>query len=39
MRIIILGAGRVGFTVASNLSNENIDITLIDKNQSVIDAV
>ncbi|MEE4290568.1 MAG: Trk system potassium transporter TrkA [Cycloclasticus sp.] len=38
MRIIILGAGRVGFTVASNLSNENIDITLIDKSQSVIDA-
>jgi len=38
MRIIILGAGRVGFTVASNLSCENIDITLIDKNQSVIDA-
>ncbi|MEW4983602.1 MAG: Trk system potassium transporter TrkA [Cycloclasticus sp.] len=39
MRIVILGAGRVGFTVASNLSNENIDITLIDKSQSVIDAV
>ncbi|ORU92679.1 MAG: potassium transporter peripheral membrane component [Cycloclasticus sp. symbiont of Bathymodiolus heckerae] len=39
MRIIILGAGRVGFTVASNLSSENIDITLIDKNQQVIDTV
>jgi len=38
MRIVILGAGRVGFTVASNLSSENIDITLIDKSQSVIDA-
>ncbi len=38
MRIIILGAGRVGFTVASNLANENIDITLIDKDQSVIDS-
>ncbi|MEO1888967.1 MAG: Trk system potassium transporter TrkA [Cycloclasticus sp.] len=38
MRIIILGAGRVGLTVASNLASENIDITLIDKNQSVIDA-
>lgn len=38
MRIVILGAGRVGFTVASNLSSENIDITLIDKNQDVIDA-
>ncbi|MGB1702678.1 MAG: Trk system potassium transporter TrkA [Cycloclasticus sp.] len=39
MRIIILGAGRVGFTVANNLSNENIDITLIDKSQQVIDTV
>ncbi|WP_309598799.1 Trk system potassium transporter TrkA [Cycloclasticus pugetii] len=39
MRIIILGAGRVGSTVASNLSSENIDITLIDKDQKVIDAV
>jgi len=38
MRIVILGAGRVGFTVASNLSSENIDITLIDKSQSVVDA-
>lgn len=38
MRIIILGAGRVGFTVANNLSSENIDITLIDKSQDVIDA-
>jgi len=39
MRIIILGAGRVGFTVANNLSNENIDITLIDKSQQIIDTV
>jgi len=38
MRIVILGAGRVGFTVASNLSSENIDIILIDKNQDVVDA-
>ncbi|MBQ0724878.1 MAG: Trk system potassium transporter TrkA [Cycloclasticus sp.] len=38
MRIIILGAGRVGFTVASNLANEDIDITLIDNNQETIDA-
>lgn len=37
MRIIILGAGRVGFTVASNLSSEAIDITLIDKDQKVLD--
>ncbi|ORU94028.1 MAG: potassium transporter peripheral membrane component [Cycloclasticus sp. symbiont of Poecilosclerida sp. N] len=39
MKIIILGAGRVGCTVASNLVNENIDITLIDKNPDVIASV
>jgi len=39
MRIIILGAGRVGFTVASNLANENIDITIIDQDQASIDKV
>jgi trk system potassium uptake protein TrkA len=38
MRIVILGAGKVGSTVASNLSNEHIDITLVDSEQSVIDA-
>ncbi|MEH6502545.1 MAG: Trk system potassium transporter TrkA [Cycloclasticus sp.] len=38
MRIIILGAGRVGFTVASNLSCEDIDITLIDTDQAAVDA-
>ncbi len=39
MRIIILGAGRVGFTVASNLASENIDITIIDQHQESIDKV
>ncbi|MDX2426589.1 MAG: Trk system potassium transporter TrkA [Cycloclasticus sp.] len=38
MRVIILGAGRVGFTVASNLSSEDIDITLIDTSQAAVDA-
>lgn len=37
MKIIILGAGRVGFTVANNLSHENIDITLVDTDQAVIE--
>ncbi|ORU90095.1 MAG: potassium transporter peripheral membrane component [Cycloclasticus sp. symbiont of Poecilosclerida sp. M] len=38
MRIIILGAGQVGFTVANNLAHEDIDITLVDTDQSVINA-
>jgi trk system potassium uptake protein len=33
MRIIILGAGQVGGTLAQNLVNEDNDITLIDTNE------
>ena len=32
MKIIILGAGQVGGTLAENLVGENNDITLIDTN-------
>lgn len=32
MKIIILGAGRVGGTLAENLVGENNDITLVDTN-------
>lgn len=32
MKIIILGAGRVGGTLASNLSSESNDITVVDTN-------
>jgi len=39
MQIIILGAGRVGSTLASNLSHEPIDITLIDTNQDALDSL
>lgn len=39
MQIIILGAGRVGYTVASNLSHEHIDITLVDTDQCVLDRI
>src|SRR5690606_15365487 len=31
MKIIILGAGQVGATLAEHLANENNDITIIDK--------
>lgn len=33
MRIIILGAGQVGGTLARNLAHEDNDITLIDVNE------
>lgn len=32
MKIIILGAGQVGGTLAENLVGENNDITLVDTN-------
>ena len=36
MRILIVGAGKVGYTIASYLSKENHDITLMDNNLSVL---
>lgn len=36
MKIIILGAGQVGASVAANLANESNDITIIDENQTVL---
>ena len=39
MKIIIVGCGKVGTTLAEQLNNENHDIMLIDKNPSVIRTV
>ncbi len=36
MKIIILGAGQVGGSLALSLANENNDITLVDTNASVL---
>ena len=36
MNIIILGAGRVGSTVASNLAHESNNLTLVDTNPEVL---
>ncbi|MCA8889161.1 MAG: NAD-binding protein, partial [Parvularculaceae bacterium] len=33
MRIIICGAGRVGFGIARRLSQENNDVTIIDQSK------
>ncbi len=32
MRIVVLGAGRVGTSVVSNLAQENYDVVVVDKN-------
>ena len=36
MKIIILGAGQVGTTVAHNLSNEANDITVVDREHALL---
>ena len=35
MKVIIIGAGKVGLHIAQTLSNENHDITIIDKNDDI----
>ena len=37
MKIIIVGCGKVGLTLAHNLTNEKHDIILVDKSQLVLD--
>lgn len=37
MRIILIGAGKVGYNLADRLTSENHDVTVIDKNDSVVD--
>ncbi len=36
MKIIIIGAGKVGYTLAESLSRENHDVIIIDKNEAAI---
>ena len=37
MKILIVGAGQVGGTIAENLANEAFDITLVDNNAKVLE--
>jgi trk system potassium uptake protein TrkA len=37
MRIIVIGAGKVGFTLAEHLTQEEHDVTVIDKSDEVIE--
>ena len=37
MRIIVIGAGKVGYTLAEHLTQEEHDVTVIDKNDDVIE--
>ena len=37
MRIIVIGAGKVGYTLAEHLTQEEHDVTVIDKDEDVIE--
>ena len=39
MKIVIIGGGVVGFTIASQLTNEGHDITVVDRSQIVADQI
>ena len=39
MRVIIVGAGKVGYQIAETLVEENYDVVVIDRNPQVIDKV
>jgi len=39
MRIVIVGTGKVGTTLAEQLSNEDHDIIVVDKNQNTVDSL
>lgn len=39
MKIVIAGAGKVGKTLTKELSADGYDITLIDRNSDVLEAV
>ena len=36
MRIIVIGAGKVGYTLAEHLTQEEHDVTVIDKDDDCI---
>lgn len=37
MRIVIIGCGKVGYTLAKQLTQENHDITIIDNNKKILE--
>ena len=39
MKIIIIGAGKVGYSLAKQLSKENYSVTVIDSSEDTIDYI
>ena len=39
MRIVVIGAGKLGYSIAELLSKEDFDVVVIDQNESQLEAV
>ncbi|RAI32331.1 NAD-binding protein, partial [Rhodoplanes roseus] len=39
MRVIICGAGQVGYGIAEKLATENNDVTVIDRSPHLVNAI
>ena len=39
MRVVIVGAGKLGYTIAELLSNEQVEVVVVDKNEEQLTAV
>ncbi len=39
MRVIVVGAGKVGYQIAETLAEENYDVVVLDRNPEVISKV
>ena len=39
MRIVIIGAGKLGYSIAELLSNEQYDVVVVDQNEERLEAV
>ena len=39
MRIVVVGAGKLGYSIAELLSKEQFDVVVIDQNESQLEAV
>lgn len=39
MRVIVIGAGKVGYQIAESLSREELDVVVVDHDQDVIDRI
>ncbi|NLW40742.1 MAG: NAD-binding protein, partial [Tissierellia bacterium] len=39
MKVMIVGAGKLGYKLAEAMSHEDMDVTLVDKNEDILKRV